>query len=130
MTYRLKPDDNPEPDIIIAPFTAKQVEALAQWQRYMEGGGARCPQHRDHALMAVTTDGLHCAADGCTYEQDWAYAFTALAKFCTKETPLPGADTKDYVVHVDAVNTDPTYDGVIIPYRCPNCGLTFDVDYR
>jgi hypothetical protein len=136
MAYQLPPDEADKDDAgdlerISAPFTAEQMTALEKWQRWGMGAKARCPTHRNGELVAVSTDGFRCTADGCTHTQDWAYAFVLPVKYCTKDEPHPDlSDPKDYVVHVDARETDPDCEGEIIPFHCPNCGRDFDVDYR
>lgn len=116
-------------DRIVAPFTDAQIESLTKWQRW---GSARpsCPQHREPDLMAVSANGIRCTADGCTYAQDWAYAFVLKTKYCTKDVPYSKGDPKAYVIHVDAEEVNPEYDGEILSYHCPNCNLDFSVDYR
>ena len=53
-------------------------------------------------------------------------------KLCTKEHPFPGGEVKpgEYWEHVDAEEAVPEYDGEVVAYHCPNCGIDFTIDYR
>lgn len=115
---------------ITAPFSERQVRALNDWQKWGSAHPFTCPAHSDEPL-AAETDGWRCRRDGCGYTQDWAHEFMAMARYCTAEHPWPpGSDPSEYWIHVDAVETMPEWEGEVIPYHCPNCGLDFDVDYR
>jgi hypothetical protein len=81
--------------------------------------------------VTVSTEGYRCTTPDCAFIQDWAYGFVLGTKYCTKDEPYALAgDQKEHVVHVNAVNADPEYEGEIILMHCPNCDLTFDVDLR
>ena len=117
---------------ITAPFSEIQVSALNAWQQQGAAHPFTCPTHSS-APLAAATNGWNCSIEGCGYKQDWAHDFMAAAKFCTKEQPCnPAAPetAKEYWIHVDAVETCPEYEGEIVAYHCPNCGLNFDVDFR
>lgn len=115
---------------IQAPFSAAQVETLNDWQRWGSAHPFTCPTHSETPLKAETS-GWRCAEDGCGYTQDWAHEFMAKAKFCTKERPCPAdVDPSEYWIHVGAEESVPEWDGDIVPYHCPNCGLDFEVDFR
>lgn len=114
---------------ITAPFTAAQVEALNDFQRWGRMHPFTCPQHSDEALEA-RTDGWHCTHPGCGYTQDWAHDFMAKGHFCTKAHPRPAdAPESEYWIHVDAVNVLPEWDGDRVPFRCPHCGIDFEVEF-
>ena len=51
---------------------------------------------------------------------------------CTKEHPFSGGEVKadEYWEHVDANEVVPEYEGEVVVYHCPNCGLDFTIDYR
>ena len=55
-----------------------------------------------------------------------------IKKLCTNEHPFPGGEAKtgEYWEHVDAYETDPNYEGEVILYHCPNCGIDFTIDWR
>lgn len=116
---------------IVAPFTEEQVKALNGWQQWGQTHSFTCPAHSTEPLKAKT-DGWHCEIADCGYTQNWAHDFMASAKFCTKDDPcIPAsADPSEYWIHTDAVETNPDYEGEIVGFHCPNCGLDFDVDLR
>jgi hypothetical protein len=115
---------------ITAPFTEEQVKALNGWQKNGMTHPFTCPTHSTEPLTAKT-DGWHCEAHGCGYTQDWAHDFMAKSKYCTKESPrvASSADPRDHWIHVDAEETNPEWEGEVVAYHCPNCGLDFSVDY-
>jgi hypothetical protein len=50
---------------------------------------------------------------------------------CTKENPwdqIPFDITKILILHDDAQELYPEYDGPLPIYKCPNCGHEFQVD--
>ena len=51
---------------------------------------------------------------------------------CTKEHPYDGSKLKENEVwmHNDAYDTNPEWDGEIVTYHCPNCGMNIIVDFR
>jgi len=115
---------------IKAPFTDAQVEAFNNWQRWGSASAIACPKHGDTKLVAETA-GWRCPVDGCAETRDWAPDFIMKVKYCLKGQPRPaGAPPSDYWVHVDAVETNPDYEGDVIGFHCQNCGLDFDIDFR
>ncbi|MDO8466563.1 MAG: hypothetical protein Q7S83_00250 [bacterium] len=55
----------------------------------------------------------------------------SIERHCTKENPwdhAPFDPTKETIIHNDAEETCPEYDGNLVPYRCPHCGHEFTVD--
>lgn len=114
---------------IKAPFTDAQVEALNDWQRWGPASAIRCPKHGETKLVAKT-DGWHCPVEGCGETRNWAPEFILRVKYCLKTHPRPAdAPSSDYWVHVDAVDINPEWEGDVVPYHCPNCGLDFEVEY-
>jgi hypothetical protein len=115
---------------ITAPFTAQQIDALNTWQRWGATRPFTCPKHQ--ATFQALAEGWRCPIGGCTHSQDWAYEFMVLAKYCTKENIFDSAtaDPSEYWIHVDAFETHPDYEGGIVGFKCPTCGLEFDVDCR
>lgn len=113
---------------IRAPFTPEQVLALNGFQRWGRMHPFTCVKHSDVPLKAET-NGWRCYEPDCEYRQDWAHDFMAKAKFCTDDAPCP-ADSPacEYWIHVDAKDVDPEADGDKIPFHCPHCGRTFDVE--
>lgn len=67
-------------NVIRAPFTAEEVEALNAWQQRHPFTCGRCrdasawPLTSQHELVA-TKDGWVCPT--CDYTQDWAHDFMA-----------------------------------------------------
>lgn len=116
---------------VVAPFTEEQVKALNGWQQWGQTHPFTCLEHSTEPLRAKT-DGWHCEVADCGYTQNWAHDFMAAAKFCTKDDPcIPASvDPSEYWIHTDAVETNPVYEGEIIGFHCPNCGLDFNVDLR
>lgn len=116
---------------ITAPFTERQIEALNTWQRWGATRPFVCPKHLTKPLVAKA-DGLHCPVEQCGHCQDWAFEFMELAKYCTQENTYDAkvAPPSEYWIHIDAVETHPDWEGGILPFHCPNCGLDFEVDCR
>ena len=55
-----------------------------------------------------------------------------LKRLCTKDYPFPGGKVQpgEYWEHVDAQEAVPDYDGEVVAYHCPNCGIDFTIDWR
>lgn len=50
---------------------------------------------------------------------------------CTKEHPfVPPRMYGEIWMHEDVVEKHPEYDGEIVIFHCPNCGIDITVDYR
>jgi hypothetical protein len=73
-------------DLIRAPFTPAQVEALNRFQR--EGGMHPFTCGAPHWPLVAETDGWHCPVRGCCYWQNWAHAFMANPAAWPKVSPL------------------------------------------
>lgn len=88
-------------DIITAPWTTEQVDALNRFQRsgmfhpFTCGAG-----HGGHVELFATVDGWVCPH--CAYRQDWAHAFMAEEpqRMLGLGTPSP---LRDLIRHIDRV---------------------------
>ena len=55
-----------------------------------------------------------------------------IERYCTKDNPwdhTPFDPTKETVIHDDAKELYPDYDGCLVTYECPNCGHVYTIDY-
>ena len=69
-----EPTRQPEP--LLVPWTAEQVDALNRWQRAGIVHEFTCPRdHEGDRTLVATRDGWICCH--CDYRQDWAHAFMA-----------------------------------------------------
>lgn len=117
------------PDIILAPWTVEQVEALNRFQSDESGMPAFvCGRgHPDNVQpMLAETDGFRCAV--CDYRQDWAHDFMAnpdawyapaqilkiLALWLTSEK-RPEEDPEDKSLNPDTLRQDLKDAGFEIP---------------
>lgn len=66
-------------DLIRAPFTPAQVEALNRYQTHGNMHPFTCgnDRGRSNVVLIARTDGWHCSEPLCDYRQDWAHAFMA-----------------------------------------------------
>jgi len=63
------------PDLIFAPFTPEQVQALNVWQRLGYTHPYTCVSCE--GVLIAETGGWRCEAAECTYTQNWAHTFSA-----------------------------------------------------
>jgi hypothetical protein len=68
-------------DIIHAPFTDEQVEALNRFQARPDAHPFTCGndarRHDRQVNLVATNEGWVCSDSGCSYTQNWAHAATA-----------------------------------------------------
>lgn len=113
---------------IKAPFTDAEIEAFNDWQRWGSASAILCATHHETRLVAETA-GWRCPVGGCADKRDWAPGFLMQVRYCRQDRPRPkDAPLSDYWVHVGAVEVHPEWEGDTIPFRCPHCGIDFEVE--
>jgi len=60
-------------DIIFAPWTTDQVDALNAYQQQEDMHPYVCGTHACRAVLTARDDGWHCPK--CDYQQTWAHTF-------------------------------------------------------
>ena len=65
-------------DLVHAPFTDEQVEALNAFQKLGYFHPFTCGHDHDgDRILVAANDGWHCVYPGCEYTQNWAHVFMA-----------------------------------------------------
>lgn len=75
--YRSKPGHT---ELINAPFSEDQVEALNAWQEARLVTPYLCPKYHvgpDDRVLIATRKGWVCSDTACDYTQNWAHGFMA-----------------------------------------------------